>query len=42
MERRIVSYSELSVCRGGDKHSPWELNLQMIAKEIMERSPFEN
>ena len=41
-EGRIVSYGELSVGRGGNEHSPWELNLQMIAKKIMERSPFKN
>ena len=39
-EGRIVSYGELSVGRGGDKDSPWELNLQMIAKKIMGKSPF--
>ena len=39
-EGRIVSYGELSVGRGVDKDSPWELNLQMIAKKIMGKSPF--
>lgn len=41
-EGQVVSYGEISVGRGGDKDSPWELNLEMMAKKIMEKSPFKN
>jgi hypothetical protein len=36
----IVSYGEISVGAGGSKDSPWEPNLNAMARKIMQKSPF--